>query len=62
MPNESPNSPLLAAIMLLIGLLAPSERARLRVWVLSRYDAGGYALGAYRDPDHHSGTSLSGPP
>ena len=53
MPNESPNSPLLAAIMLLIGLLAPSERARLRVWVLSRYDAGGYALGAYRDPDHH---------
>jgi hypothetical protein len=44
MPNETPKTPLLIAIELLVSLLGAGERTRLKVWLLARFDAAGYPL------------------
>lgn len=41
MPNTTPESDQLQTVKQLIAALAPSERARLRPWILARYDAQG---------------------
>jgi hypothetical protein len=51
MPNESAKTPLLVAIELLVALLGPDERGRLRGWILARFDARGYPHRPCRGPD-----------
>jgi hypothetical protein len=41
MPNLTPESPLYQAVKLLIGLLPPDERGRLRFWVAAKFDVRG---------------------
>ena len=41
MPNQTPESPVLRAVKLLISVLPRPERAALRPWLLARYEVDG---------------------
>lgn len=41
MPNQTPESKQLQAVKKLIAALAPGERARLRPWILAKFDVQG---------------------
>lgn len=41
MPNETPKSSTHQAIEQLIEAMPPDDRARLRVWILARFDVDG---------------------
>jgi hypothetical protein len=56
MPNETPKSPLLTAVELLIGLLGTAERARLRPWLLAKFDVQGYPQRTFEPRDPHQST------
>jgi hypothetical protein len=50
MPNESPKSSTVRAIESLFEVLEPAERARLRSWILAKYDVRGYLTSGYTPP------------
>lgn len=42
MGNPSEDSPLLVVVKALVDILSPDDRARLRPWVLAKFDVRGY--------------------
>ena len=42
MGNSSEDSPLLVVVKALVDILAPNDRARLRPWILAKFDVRGY--------------------